>query len=226
MKIILNFSDTIYNCKVIIKDSLGTQNYLVNLSLREEGTVESLEAEVANGNFELTLIPEMVDYKSMLSEMEATSFTEKLAKKALNKMVSFVDKTVLRVGCKYKISGLNENDEVFISTQEYVFGTFDRFDILELLPLEYMFFEAYSKGCREEITDAFPLYRNQTISCAKKLALLPFGISLIFTYPFQVGRIKRLTSAKKVKKTLIKFSRMNEEQRKKILDKKEKFMNY
>ena len=83
----------------------------------------------------------------------------------------------------------------------------------------------YHNGIRLTLRDAFETNRKEVISLAKKLALLDFGLHLIVTYPFQVGRIKRLSKDKKIKKTLIAFDRMDENARQKILIRKEKYMN-
>ena len=55
--------------------------------------------------------------------------------------------------------------------------------------------------------------------------LIDFGLHLLFTYPIQIGRIKKLTSNRKVKRTLIKFNMLDKKEREKILNKKEEFMS-
>ena len=91
--------------------------------------------------------------------------------------------------------------------------------------MAYMFFEATYNGLLCECSDAFATNRKEVVSSAKKLMLIDFGLHLVFTYPIQVGRIKKLTSDKKVKSTLIKFNRLDEKERQKVLDKKEEFMS-
>ena len=91
--------------------------------------------------------------------------------------------------------------------------------------MSYMFFEASHNGVLCKCSNAFPTNQKEVISCAKKLTLLDFGAHLFFTYPVQVGRIKKLTSDKKVRSTLTKFNRLSEQDRQKVLQKKEKFMS-
>lgn len=225
MKIFLNFSNSIYDCDVIVEDSQGRRNYYAELANAKEDNSTLIEIDVADGNFDLTLIPQMPNYKSALSEMEIESWKDKIAKKAANALLSAVDQMFLRVGCKYRVSGVQENETIFLYSQEYVFGTFDRFELLELIPMAYMFFEAYAGGCRLEIFDAFGMNRKEVISYSRKITLLNFGLHLIVTYPTQVGRVKRLTSNKKIGKTLKRFSRINDEQRHEVLERQEKFLS-
>ena len=225
MKILFRFSSSIYNCDIIITDIFGTQNYFVNLEEVEPNHPYELEIDIRSYNFELTVIPRMVEYKAALSDMEVQDWKDKLARKLGNAMFSMLDKMLLRVGCTYVISGAKENDVIHLCGQEYVFGTLDKFDVFELIPMAYMFFEASRNGVLCKCSNAFPTNRKEVISCAKKLTLLDFGAHLIFTYPVQVGRIKKLTSDKKVRSTLTKFNRLSEQDRQKVLQKKEKFMS-
>ena len=225
MKISLQFSSSIYNCDVIITDAFERQNYFVNLEEVEPDHPYELEIDIRSHDFELTVIPKMADYKAALSDIAVQDWKDKLAQKVGNVMLSMLDKTLLRVGCTYVISGAKEKDVIHLCDQEYVFGTLDKFDLLELIPMAYMFFEASCNGVLCKCSNAFPTNRKEVVSCAKKLTLLDFGVHLIFTYPIQVGRIKKLTSDKKVRNTLTKFNRLSEQERQKILDKKEKFMS-
>ena len=225
MKVSLHFLSGIYNCEVIIKDTVGTRNYDVNLVAVAPDSHHVVEIDVENDNFELTVIPKMADYESAWADMDIQNWKEKLAQKAINALLSALDKMMLRVGCTYVISEVKEHDVIYLTPQEYLFGTFDKFDLFELIPMAYMFFETSYNGALCKCSNAFPTNRKEVVSCAKKLSLLDFGLHLILTYPIQVGRIKKLTSNKKVKRTLIKFNRLNEQERRKILDKKEKFMS-
>lgn len=112
-----------------------------------------------------------------------------------------------------------------IRSQEYVFGTFDRFDLLELIPMAYMFYEISHSSSKFELIDAFETNRKDVIKYAKKITLINFGLHLIFTYPIQMGRVKHLTKNKKIFKTLYSFHNMSGAERQRIIDKKEKFFS-
>jgi hypothetical protein len=222
MKLSLFFSNSLYNCEAIIKDISGIKKYVTNF---EEKQSDFLEIDVESSSFELTVIPKMPDYKSAFLDMEVQNWKDWLAQKVGNALCSTLDKMLLRVGCTYMISDIKENDIICICGQEYIFGTFDKFDLFELLPMAYMFFEASCNGDLCKCADAFALNRKEVISSAKKLILIDFGLHLLFTYPIQIGRIKKLTSDRKVKGTLIKFNMLDKKEREKILNKKEEFMS-
>jgi len=222
MKVLLIASDSLYNCEVIVKELSKCKSYVIDLADKESN---SLEIDIESNSFELTLIPKMPDYQSAFLDMEVQNWKDKLAQKLGNALCSTLDRTLLRVGCTYTISGIEENDVMCISGQEYCLGMFDKFDLFDLIPVAYMFFEAFCHGSICECSDAFALNRKDVISSAKKLALLDFGLHLIFTYPIQVGRIKKLSSDQKIKKTILNFNRLSEAERQKAIDKKEKYMS-
>ena len=222
MRLSLDFSNSPYDCEVIIKDTSEIHNYVVNLSDKQS---DSLEIDVESSNFELTLIPKMPDYKSAFSDMEIQNFKDRLAQKIGNALCSVLDKMLLRVGCTYMISDTKENDIICICGQEYIFGTFDKFDLFELVPMAYMFFEASCNGDICKCSDAFAMNRKDVVSSAKKLVLIDFGLHLLFTYPIQIGRIKKLTSDRKVKKTLVKFNTLDKKEREKFLSSQEQFIS-
>ena len=222
MRFSLDFSNSPYDCEVIIKDTSEIHNYVANVSDKQS---DLLEIDVESSRFELTLIPKMPDYKSAFSDMEIQNFKDRLAQKIGNTLCSVLDKMLLRVGCTYMISDTKENDIICICGQEYIFGTFDKFDLFELVPMAYMFFEASCNGDICKCSDAFAMNRKDVVSSAKKLVLIDFGLHLLFTYPIQIGRIKKLTSDRKVKKTLIKFNTMDKKEREKFLSAQEQFIS-
>ena len=222
MKVLLHFPRSRYNCEVIVNDRSETKKYTVNLA--NENPAE-LEIQVENCNFELTLIPQIADTSAAFWERDIENPKCKFAQKVGSTIFSTLDKMLLRVGCTFKVAEIKEHDVIFFNNQEYVFGAFDKLDVLDLIPITYVFFEAYCNGIRLECSNAFPTNRKEVISSAKKLALADFGIQLIFTYPMQICRIKNLTSDKKVNQTLTAFSRMNEAERQKVLRKKENYIS-
>lgn len=82
MKVFLLFSQSMYNCEVIVKDTVGCRNYYVYLVFMEADSFEFLEIEVASSDFVLTVLPQMADYKSMMAEAEIANWKDKLAKKS------------------------------------------------------------------------------------------------------------------------------------------------
>lgn len=225
MKILLQISDSIYSCNIKITDASGTQSHFVSLDKVESDRPYEVEIDVGSPDFALTVIPDMDNYKAALSDMEIQNWKDRLAQKVGKALLSTLDHSLLRVGCTYMIAEARENDIIHIHGQEYMFGMFDRFDLFGLLPMAYMFFEASRNGVLCRCSTAFPTNRKEVVSHAKKLALCNFGLQLIFTYPFQVGRIKRLTTDRKVRKTLTKFNQLSEQKRQKVLAKKEKFLS-
>ena len=228
MKITFVLKETIYDCSVKITDSAGERIYYIS-SIYEEGmNYSSITAEVFDSDFLLSLIPVMTDKNAILEDIEVKDWKDKLAKIASSAILNSIEKTLLRVGCDYKITGVQDGDRLDISLQNYVYGTFDRFDILELVPMCYVFYEVSSFNERFELVNAFEINRKDILNFARSLALLDVGGNGIFaliTYPIQVNRIKHLSKNKKIFKTLKKFNNLSESDRRRFLEKQEKFFD-
>ncbi len=207
MKITLVLKQSIYDCNIKITDSHGERYYYISVLCEEEKNFPSITAEVFDNDFTLSLIPIMVDTKSILNEFEENDWKDKLAKKAGKFLLDSLDKMILRVGCDYNIVGLQDGDRLDITLQNYVFETFDKLEIFEV-PMIYSFFEVANFDDFYKLTDAYETNRKDMLKFAKTLAftdILGNGLFLtLFTYPIQVRRIKRLTNNKKIFKTLKK----------------------
>ncbi len=165
----------------------------------------------------------------MLNEFEENNWGDKFVKKATKFLFSSLDKMILRVGCNYHLRGVQDGDRLDICLQGYAFGTFDRLDLLELIPMMYAFFEVSNFNERFKLMNAYETNRRDIVKTARTLALADiFGNGLLttfFTYPIQVCRIKRLSKNRKVRKVLTRFNNMNDFDRQKVLEKQEKFFN-
>ncbi|MBE6552870.1 MAG: hypothetical protein E7666_00850 [Ruminococcaceae bacterium] len=227
MKIIFTLKASIYDCKIKITDSHGERYYYISALCEEEMNSSSIIAEIFDDEFSLSLIPMMADPKSILNEFEENDWKDKLAKKASKVLLNSLDKMILRVGCNYHVVGLQDGDRLDITLQHYAFGTLDRFDILELIPMCYSFFEVSNFNRYYKLTDAYETNRKDVLKFAKTLALTDIlgngFLVTLFTYPMQVSRMKRLTKNKKIRKTLAKFNRLTDAERQRFLDKQENF---
>jgi len=228
MKISLVLKESIYDCRIKISDSQGERYYYISALCEEGITFSSITAEVFDNEFYLSLIPIIADVKSVLNEIKNNNWQDKLAKKATGFLMNSMEKMFLRVGCNYHIEGLQDGDRLDITLQSYAFGTFDRFDILELIPMCYMFFEVANLNEYYKLTDAYETNRKDVLKFAKGFAFAEgvgdglFGA--LFTYPIQVSRAKRLTKNKKISKALTKFNGLSDTERQRFLEKQEKHL--
>lgn len=216
MKIRLVLEDDLHNCGIQIDDMFGTRYFRLNLPDEGQEDHPFLDVDIPGDRFDLTVVPIMVDYKDALKEMEnveGNTWKDKLAKKAAGFLLSAFENLILRVGCKYHAEGLPDGAVLNIYRQEYLAGSVHATEILEFLPVLYMFYEVSYLDNRFEVVNAFGTNRKAVVNFARKYSLIDFGFQLIFTYPIQVGRVKRLTKDKKIFKTLSKFHHMSEDQR-------------
>jgi len=229
MKVTLVLKESIYDCKIQITDSRGSRYYYISALCEDENVTPFITAEIYNNDFDLTLIPIMPDTTSMLDDFEENNWKDKFAKKATKGLFSSLEKAILRVGCTYRVEQVQDGDRLDINLQTYTFGIFDRFDLLELIPMMYMFFEVFNCNKLSKLKEAFETNRKDVLKFAKTFALtdiLGNGLFLtLFTYPIQVGRIKRLTKDKKTSKLLAKFNNLSNTERQRFLEKQEKFFD-
>ena len=163
MKITLILKETIYDCSVKITDSQGERIYYIS-SIYEEGmNYSSITAEIFDSDFLLSIIPVMTDKNSILEDLEVKDWKDKLAKKATGFILNSIEKTLLRVGCDYRITGIQDGDRLDVTLQNYVYGTFDRFDILGLVPMCYTFYEVSLFNERFKLINAFETNRKDIL---------------------------------------------------------------
>ena len=229
MKITLVLKESIYDCKIKISDSHGERYYYISALCEDETVTPFITAEIYDNDFDLTLIPIMPDTTSMLNDFEENNWKDKLAKKATKVLFSSLEKAILHVGCTYRVEQVQDGDRLDINLQTYTFGTFDRFDLLELIPMMYMFFEVSNFNDLFNLIDAYETNRRDVLKFAKMFAfadVLGNGFFLtLFTYPIQVSRVKRLTKNKKISKVLTKFNNLSDVERQRFLEKQEKFFD-
>ena len=228
MKIYLVLKESIYDCKIKISDSQGERYYNISALCEEGMTSSSITAEVFDNEFDLTLIPIMPDVSPALNELEENNWKDKLAKKVSKLLFDTIEKVILRVGCRYRIDQIQDGDSLDVALQTYVFGTFDRYNLLELFPVAYMFFEVFQANKRFNLITAFETNRKEVLRAARGITLagalgIGFLFTLIFVYPIQIGRVKRLTKNKKISKVLTKFNNLSDAERQRFLEKQEKF---
>lgn len=224
MKTTVFLRESIYDCKLIITDSHGEREYYISALTAEGPNTASVTAEFFDDEFDLSLIPVMADTNSILDEPEEKNWKDKLAKKASNLLLNAIETLTLRVACTYRIAGLQDGDRLDINMQTYIFGTFDRFNILELAPVIYAFFEVFDLNKRFKLTDAHETNRAAFLKMIKKYALADAIGSGFFMYPIQMHRAKRLTKNKKILKVLSKFNALSDTERARFLEKQEKYM--
>lgn len=221
--------DSLYNCDLNITDSNGTRIYSLNAPDDSNPQNHIINIDVADPNFDITVIPTPADYKSALNDLENETFKDIVANNLIDKLISAFENMFLRIGCRYHIENVQDGDIIEIHMQQYIFGTFDKYGVWELIPMAYMFYEISCFGSKVQLTNTFETNKRSIINAAKRLSLAEgFGNGIfltLLTYPIQVGRVKYISSNKKIFKTLRKFHNMSPDERQKLLDKFEQFIN-
>lgn len=230
MRILFVLKESIYDCSLQITDANGSRCYRIPALNNDTETAEpSVIVDVWGESCDVTVIPLVPDYRKELNALEEDTWKDKVAKKTAKVMLASMENMFLRVGCSYCLRGLTDGDRVDIRLQRHVFGSFDRFDLLDLIPVAYQFFEVSQFNTRFEPIGAFATNREEVVTSARTLELVgslangPLASLLI--YPIQVGRIKRLSKNKKVFRVISKLHRMSDEKRKKWLEKQEAFLD-
>lgn len=208
-----------FDCVLKIKDIYGTKEYLLS-TLNGENY---LDAEIYGDKFELTLIPQDADYKSVLEEIPTESFGERLATKFLGKVLSSEEKYFLLAECRYELSGISDGQVIEIDPQIYACTNLPVSSPLDLLALRYYFFEVSSRTSRFDLTDAKVLNKDAVLKSYKKVAISSYGLDVLWEYPLKMSYPKHYVKNEVATEKLKEFIRMNEEQRQKMINRSREF---
>ncbi len=212
MKIFLRFVDQFGDVDLKYHDAAGEHSLLI--AMDTENNLR--EIDILGDSLEITVKPTKLDLGINKEEVSGTA--EKVFLKFTEKFASVANDMLLHVGCRYIVNDLQDGDVIDVTCRNYSVSGSDQMLIFDLYPVVYLFFEVSKNDHRYEPLDIIPINRDKVLKSARVMALADFGLHLIVTYPFQVGRVKRLTKEKTVKKKLKAFNVMSEEKRKKILE--------
>ncbi len=212
MKIFLRFVDQFGDVDLKYHDAAGEHSLLI--AMDTENNLR--EIDILGDSLEITVKPTKLDLGINKEEVSGTA--EKVFLKFTEKFASVANDMLLHVGCRYIVNDLQDGDVIDVTCRNYSVSGSDQMLIFDLYPVVYLFFEVSKNDHRYDPLDIIPINRDKVLKSARVMALADFGLHLIVTYPFQVGRVKRLTKEKTVKKKLKAFNVMSEEKRKKILE--------
>ena len=212
MKITLRFVDQFGDVDLKYHDAAGEHSLLI--AMDTENNLR--EIDILGDSLEIKVKPTKLDLGINKEEVSGTA--EKVFLKFTEKFASVANDMLLHVGCRYIVNDLQDGDVIDVICRNYSVSGSDQMLIFDLYPVVYLFFELSKNDHRYEPLDIIPINRDKVLKSARVMALADFGLHLIVTYPFQVGRVKRLTKEKTVKKKLKAFNVMSEEKRKKILE--------
>ncbi len=215
MKIGLNFFEQFGDIELEYSDANGSHSLLIGMDRECDG--EPYEIEITGDVLSIAVKPTKLDLGSIKEEISGVA--EKLLVKFADKFASVANDMILHVGCRYLVNNLCDGDILDITCRQYSVSTDNQMFIFDLYPVTYLFYEISKKQKRVEPLKVWTVNRDRVLKSARVMALADFGLHLIITYPFQVGRVKRLTRDKKVAKKLRAFNAMSEEKRNKILEK-------
>lgn len=214
------------------KSTFDIRMKVIHTVYPDEYTIKSLDdneplAEIAVDLSEFDLSLEFIfDYDMVsMDDVDRNTIKDKFLAKLSEKALSAFEKLIFRVDCSYHISGIYDGDTIEIDSPIYLFGVYDVLDFLEMMPVEYVFPRVRLHNGSAVLTAAVGQNRNKFLKASKRLALFYYGISGIWKFPFQYGRVKHLTKDHVVFKKLRKFLSLTPQEQEKKLDKQSKLID-
>ncbi|MBQ8753118.1 MAG: hypothetical protein IJZ13_08460 [Clostridia bacterium] len=131
-----------------------------------------------------------------------------------------------QVGCSYRLDSLQEREEILLKEQTYACTSYTADLVFDLVPVDYLFFEAVRHGKRQTPTAARCTNKRSALKASRTAALLSasdggFGcLSFLLClpiFPLQMLRVRFLTRNRRMFRTLARFHRMSEVERQKVL---------
>ena len=210
VKISIVLKESLCDCKIQVTDSVGSRDYYINAPYDDDLPLPSVTVEIFDNEFMLSLFPLMADTDSIINASAGNTLKDRFAKKATKAIFKATEKIFLRIACEYRITDINDGDRLNIDMQHYSFGESDLHDALDIIPIEYMFFEVTNFNKRFGLTNAYATNRKDFLKYAKIYSLTcSAGEGLwdfLLIYPIQSFRTRWLTRNKKVFKTLSKIN--------------------
>ena len=131
-----------------------------------------------------------------------------------------------QIGCTYRLDGLRNGEEIALNEQTYSCTSVTADVAFNLVPVDYLFFEAVRHGERQAPTAARCTNKRSALKASRTAALLSasdggFGcLSFLLClpiFPLQMLRVRFLTRNRRIFRTLARFHRMSESERQKVL---------
>ncbi len=141
-------------------------------------------------------------------------------------LASLENAVCFRVGCTYRLDGLRNGEEILLKEQTYACTSYTADLVFNLVPVDYLFFEAVRHGERHAPTAARCTNKRAALKAARTAALLSASdggigcLSFLLCLPIfslQMLRVRFLTRNRRIFRTLSRFHRMSEAERQKVL---------
>ena len=220
MTIHFNIYNNLHHCIMQITDARSTRYFKIPVHcFASAAGGQTMTVECDGGELDLLVYPESAPPQDGQLNFDPNTWKGKLLNKMERLSHSVIGQVILSVGCRYRITDVCDGDVINIYARVYGYNSEFSTDVLELLPVLYTFYEAESLNGHCTLINSFAGNRKTVIQSARKLTcLLDFGLRLLIIYPIQVGRVKRLTSKRKVRKTILKFLQLPPEKRREYIN--------
>ncbi|MBE6633770.1 MAG: hypothetical protein E7620_05455 [Ruminococcaceae bacterium] len=127
------------------------------------------------------------------------------------------NRLLLRVGREYLLTNLQDGERLSLTHHTFVSEPIHLLRLMESAPVIYSFFELKRENGTAKTVRAMPANREDLFLVERATMLRGIGLKTILSYPFRMGRIKRLTRERRLRRALKKYSLMSDEEREKHL---------
>lgn len=216
-----------FDCVLKITDSTGTKEYLLSTLNCAYGNPNYVDVQVYGEHIEVSLTPQNTDFTSALNEIEADGLAGKITAKLLGNVLTKEENYFMLTECRYNLSGVEDGSIVEIDHQMYPCGQLPVSSVLDALLIRYWFFEVSCRTKLFDMIDAKVLNKSEVLKHYKKLAMSQLGsMSIVWEYPLKMKYAKHYLNDDVATEKLTEFNKMNEDQRKRIIDKNRMFTDF
>ncbi len=222
MTITFALNNSLYDCQLEITDAIGTQCHTLYVTADESPAY--LTVDISGSSFDVQLTPMKPLLAGELDEWKAAGLLDRVVKTAAKALLSALNTVPLLVSCAYHADGVQDGDRLDIALQCYAFNVNDKYDLLELNPVMYIFFELADFNRRLAPVKAFSINRKAFLKAARAITFTDLGVCGLLgliVYPLQMWRARHLSKNGKIRRVLTKFHRMSDEKRQKYFEKLE-----
>ena len=181
----ISSTDNICDCLIKITDDTSTREFIIPCV----SETSHIDVDIRCSSLDVTVIPLDVSTEEAFCEIETKTIMDKLGMKVLKKLTDITKNFLYRLGCTYRINNAAAVKDVFLECRGFVLGSTKFYDIIEILPLFCIYYEADCNGATIKPIRVKGENRKQLLNFTRT-----FSLTSMLLYPVNMIRMRIIST--------------------------------